>query len=103
MREEEFTSLQSALDRYDSAASSAEEARVEVRRLFGGLRPETEASEEMRAVHKQLLETVRRADLAAQLARGLLGVVAAIQGLNQPAPATNVPYSPPEGEDYVGT
>lgn len=103
MRDEEFVSLQSAFERYDIAAAGAEEARGQVHTLFSTLQPEVDAEEDMKAVHKQLLETVRRAEMAAQLARGLLGVVAAIQGLNEPAPSAHVPYSPPPGEDYIGT
>ena len=104
MREEEFLSLQSALERYDIAAAGAEEARLKVQELFSNLQPDDQAEEDLKALHKQLLETVRRADLAAQLSRGLLGVVAAVQGLNAPSlPASTVPYSPQPGEDYVGT
>jgi hypothetical protein len=103
MRDEEYRSLRSALERYDSAAASAEEARGQVQELFSRLVSGGESDEEMRALHKHLLETVRRSDLAAQLARGLLGVVAAVQGLNEPQPAAQVPYTPPPGEDYIGT
>ena len=104
MRDEEYNSLHAALARYNSSASEAESARDKVRGLVGDIRPAMDGqAPELRALHEQLLETVRQSDLAAQLARGALGVVVAVRGLNEPAPATNVPYSPPPDEDYIGT
>jgi hypothetical protein len=104
MRDEELTPLRASLQAYDRAVRQSEECRGSVAALGTALGPSTsDAATELEPLHDQLAEAVRLAELASAMARGALGVVVAMRGLgSRPAPA-RIPYTPPEGEDYIGT
>src|SRR5258708_6047507 len=104
MREEELTPLRNILNAYYEVARGAQDDHQAVMALGTALAPsDVAASVELQALHERLIKTVQRAELAAAHARGALGVVVAMRGLgSRPAPYAG-PYSPPEGEDYIGT
>jgi len=103
MTDEEMAPLRASLKAYDNAAWEAEKVRLRLIEMTDALESDAGVAHDvLKSMHEQLLETVRYTELSAAMARGVLGVVAAMRGLSEPA-KPYAPYTPPEGEDYIGT